>query len=131
MSSFNRVILIGRLTKDPENNFSKEGISITKFDFACDIGFGESKRPMFIGVTAFGKTADFVQKYFKKGNEILIEGSLDFQQWDDKETGKKRSKHAIIANQVSFAGGKKDQDTTATQTESKQAPSSIEEDIAF
>jgi single-strand DNA-binding protein len=119
MASFNKIILIGRLTKDPENNFSKEGTSITKFDFACDIGFGESKRPMFIGVTAFGKTADFVMTYFKKGGEILIEGSLDFQQWDDKETGKKRSKHAVIANQVSFIGSNKKEGAEPAQAESK------------
>lgn len=129
MANFNRVFLLGRLTKDPESSKSKEGNSITRFDFACDNGYGENKKPMFIGVTAFGKTADFVQKYFKKGNEILIEGSLDYQTWDDKDTGKKRSKHAVIANQVMFAGSNKSEEKEALKEVVKDAKKAISDGV--
>ena len=116
--SFNKVIQIGRLTRDPENTPTKTAITLVKFSLASDSGFGESKRPMFIEVVCFGKTGEFVEKYFKKGQEILVEGSLSFEQWEDKESGAKRSKHTIIASQVGFVGSNKKEDS-ATVAEQK------------
>lgn len=130
MADFNKVILLGRLTRDVELNQTTTGTECAKFGFATSNGFGDKKKTVFVDITAWGKTAIFVNTYFKKGNEVLIEGRLDFDTWESKE-GEKRSKLYVQAEKINFAGGKKDSDTTATQTESKQATSSIEEDIVF
>lgn len=108
--SFNKVIQIGRLTRDPENVPTKTGTSLVKFSLASDTGFGDNKKAMFIEVTCFGKTAEFVEKNFTKGKEILVEGSLSFEQWEDATSGAKRSKHTIIASQVGFVGSNKKED---------------------
>ena len=108
--SFNKVIQIGRLTRDPENVPTKTGTTLVKFNLASDTGFGDNKKSMFIEVTCFSKTAEFVEKNFTKGKEILVEGSLSFEQWEDKDSGAKRSKHIIIASNVSFIGSNKKED---------------------
>ena len=107
MTDFNRVILIGRLTRDPEKSYTTTGTAVAKFGFATNNGFGESKKTVFVDITTWGKQAEFVTTYFTKGKEILIEGRLDFDSWESKE-GEKRSKLYVTAEKVSFAGGKAD-----------------------
>ena len=105
MTDFNRVILIGRLTRDPEKSYTTTGTAVAKFGFATSNGFGENKKTVFVDITTWGKQAEFVTTYFTKGKEILIEGRLDFDTWESKE-GEKRSKLYVTAEKVSFAGGK-------------------------
>lgn len=107
MSNLNYVSLIGRLTRDPETKVVGTH-NICEISIAFDIGFGENKKTAFVEVKAWNKSGDFVQANFKKGQEILIQGRLEYDSWDDKESGKKRSKHYITADRVSFVGGKKD-----------------------
>lgn len=117
MTDFNRVILIGRLTRDPEKSYTTTGTAVAKFGFATSNGFGENKKTVFVDITTWGKQAEFVTTYFTKGKEILIEGRLDFDTWESKE-GEKRSKLYVTAEKVSFAGGKSDSSGGSSSSES-------------
>ena len=104
MANMNRVILIGRLSRDPEKSYTTgKGTAVAKFGIAVDNGFGDNKKTVFIDVAAWDKSADFVMNYFKKGKEILIEGRLELDVWESKE-GEKRSKISVTAERVSFVG---------------------------
>ena len=105
MADFNRVILIGRLTRDPEKSYTTTGTAVSKFGLATNNGFGDNKKTVFVDVTTWGKTAEFVTTYFTKGKEILVEGRLEFDSWESKE-GDKRSKLYVTGERISFAGGK-------------------------
>lgn len=143
MTDFNRVILIGRLTRDPEKSYTTTGTAVTKFGFATNNGFGENKKTVFVEITTWGKQAEFVTTYFTKGKEILIEGRLDFDSWESKE-GEKRSKLYVTAERVSFSGSKGDssgggesyqggQETAAPSASKVSAPAEQlnDEDIPF
>jgi single-strand DNA-binding protein len=109
--NLNRVYLAGRLTRDPEVRYTPSGTAIADIGLAVSRFFkndqGESKEETdFFDVTAFGKTAEVVQKHLRKGSPIYVEGRLKLDQWDDRETGKKRSKVKIIAEAMQFVGPK-------------------------
>jgi len=107
----NTVFLTGRLTNDPETSFSKDGKPISKFSIANNRGFNTNKKVNFFNCVSFGNTALYVEKYLKKGNRVIIEGSLDFNEWQDK-AGKKMHTIKIIANSVSGIDSfKKDEQT--------------------
>lgn len=101
----NSVILIGRLTRDPESKFLPSGMQVVNFGLAInrkrkDRQTGEMlEETTFVDIAAFGKTADFIAKYIKKGGEIAVQGRLDLQEWTTKD-GKKRSKLQVIADNV-------------------------------
>lgn len=105
MTDFNRVILIGRLTRDPEKAYTTAAMAYTKFGIAVNNGFGDNKKTVFVDITTWGKTAEFVSTYFTKGKEILVEGRLELDNWTSKE-GEKRSKLYVTGEKVSFSGGK-------------------------
>ena len=100
--SYNKVVCMARLTRDPEMRSIQSGTSVCEFGIAFDNGFGDNKKTCFITVTAWGKSAEFVNQYFKKGDGIMIDGRLEFDQWEDKNGGGKRSKHTITAERVTF-----------------------------
>lgn len=111
MANLNKVILIGRLTRDPETRSFPSGGMVTKFGFAVTNRRKNSQtgqwedEPMFIDVEVynrgeFGKLADLVRDRCHKGSQIMIEGRLHLDQWDDKTTGQKRSKHKIVVDNV-------------------------------
>jgi len=108
MTQLNNINIVGRLTRDPESREAGEH-TVCNISIALDNGFGEKKKVCFVEVQAWNKTADFIQNNFTKGKEILIEGKLEWDSWDDKETGKKRSKNYITANKISFVGSKSEQ----------------------
>lgn len=117
MASFNKVILIGNLTRDPELRFTPKGTAIAKIGLAVNRTWYTEAREKkeevtFIEVDLFGKTAENVGQYLKKGSSCLIEGRLKLDQWDDKQTGQKRSKLGVAGEVVQFLGGKSD---TASQ----------------
>ena len=105
--SINQVILMGRLTRDPEMRTTTSGKSITSFSLAVDRG-GQSEQTDFFDVTAWEKLAELVNQYLSKGRRCLVQGRLQQDSWDDKETGKKRSKIVVVATDVTFLDGPSD-----------------------
>ena len=104
----NKAILIGRLTKDPENTLTTGGNSVTRFTVACDRRYvkkGEERQADFLNCVAFNKTADFVKQYFGKGQAIAVVGEIQTRSWET-ESGEKRYVTEIIVNEVNFCGGK-------------------------
>ena len=114
MASFNKVILMGNLTRDPELRYTPKGTPIAKIGMAVNRVWrgenGEQREEVtFVDVDIFGRTAENVGQYMRKGRPILIEGRLKLDQWDDKNTGQKRSKLGVVADSVQFLGGRDDQ----------------------
>ena len=109
MASFNKVILMGNLTRDPELRYTPKGTAIAKVGLAVNRVWtneaGEKKEEVtFVDVDIFGRTAENVGKYMRKGRPILVEGRLKLDQWDDKQTGQKRSRLGVVAETVQFLG---------------------------
>ncbi len=107
MASFNKVILIGNLTRDPELRYTPKGTAIAKLGLAVNRRWrsesGEQKEEVtFIDVDAFGKQAEVIGQYLKKGRPIMIEGRLKLDQWDDKQTGQKRSRLGVVLDSFEF-----------------------------
>ena len=110
MASFNKVILMGNLTRDPELRYTPKGTAIAKIGLAVNRVWttetGEKKEEVtFVDVDVFGRTAENVGQYMRKGSPILIDGRLRLDQWDDKQTGQKRTKLGVVAETVQFLGG--------------------------
>ncbi len=111
MASFNKVILMGNLTRDPELRFTGNNMAVCKFGLAVNRRFkdgatGEWKEePTFVDVTIFGARAEPFAKYHKKGKPAFIEGSLRLDSWEDKNGGGKRSKLFVVADTWEFVGG--------------------------
>jgi len=109
MASFNKVILVGNLTRDPELRYTPKGTAIAKIGIAVNRVWtaenGEKKEEVtFVDVDVFGRTAENVGQYMRKGRPILVEGRLRLDQWDDKQTGQKRSRLGVVAETVQFLG---------------------------
>ena len=109
MSSFNKVILMGNLTRDPELRYTPKGTAIAKVGLAVNRVWtneaGEKKEEVtFVDVDIFGRTAENVGQYMRKGRPMLVEGRLKLDQWDDKQTGQKKSKLGVVAETVQFLG---------------------------
>jgi single-strand DNA-binding protein len=105
--SINQVILMGRLTRDPEQRTTSTGKTIASFSIAVDRG-GDSDTADFFEVTAWEKLGDLVIQYLAKGRRVLVQGRLRQDSWDDKETGKKRSRVEVTATDVTFLDGPSD-----------------------
>jgi len=107
--SYNKIILVCNLTKDPEMKYTS-GTTIANFSVAVNrkykSGDEQKEEVSYFDVTAFAKKAEFIGQYFGKGSQVLIDGRLQQQRWDDKETGKGRSKVVIVAENVRFLGKK-------------------------
>lgn len=115
MASFNKTILMGNLTKNPEIK-QVGSTSICTLNLAMNRKYktasGESREDVcFVEVTVWGKQGENCNTYLKKGSSVLVEGRLKFDSWDDRETGKKRSKLTIVADSVTFTSAKSDNDT--------------------
>ena len=106
----NKIILMGRLTRDPELRRTQNGTAVTSFSIACDRDFksqnGE-KETDFIDVVAWRGTAEFVSKYFAKGRMAVVEGRLQIRDWTDRDGGKRRSAE-VVADNVYFGDSKRD-----------------------
>lgn len=115
MSSFNKVILMGNLTRDPETRVTASGLTICKLGLAVSRVFstkdGERREETtFVDVDAFGKQAEVVTKYFRKGKPILIEGRLKLDQWEASD-GQKRSKMGVVMETFQFVGSRDDSES--------------------
>lgn len=110
--SVNKVILVGRLGRDPETRYTGSGQAVANFSLATDETYkdrnGErQKRTEWHRIVAWGKKAEFVQQYLKKGSLIYVEGAIRSSEWQDKE-GQKRTKVEIIASEFRFIGEKRE-----------------------
>ena len=103
----NQVILMGRLTRDPEQRTTTTGKTVTNFSLAVDRG-GQDDQADFFDVTAWEKTGELVAQYLTKGRRCLVQGRLRQDSWEDKETGKKRSRVEVVAFDVTFLDGPND-----------------------
>lgn len=108
MASFNRVILAGNLTRDPELSYLPSGTAICKLGLAVSRRFrdkdgNQKDETCFVDLTAFGRQAEVINQYMTKGRPILIEGRLSYRQWTDKE-GKNRSKLEVVVDNFTFLG---------------------------
>src|SRR5438874_2456521 len=107
MANFNKVILAGNLTRDPEMRYTPKGTAIARLGLAINRKWksesGEMKEEVtFVDVDAFGKTAETIAQYLKKGRPILMEGRLRYETWEDKQTNQKRSKLGIVLESFQF-----------------------------
>lgn len=102
--SINQVIIMGRLTRDPEMRTTPGGKSVTSFSLAVDRQ-GSDDTADFFDITAWEKLGELVNQYLSKGRRCLVQGRLRQESWDDKETGKKRSRVAVVASDVTFLDG--------------------------
>ncbi len=111
----NHIVLMGRLTRDPELRRTGSGVAVTSFSIAVDRDFGKNeageKETDFIDIVAWRQTAEFVQKYFTKGRMIVVSGRLQIRNWTDKDGNKRRSAE-VVADNVYFGDSKRDGDTS-------------------
>ena len=110
MASFNKVILMGNLTRDPELRYTPSGTAIAKMGLAVNRVWrdaeGQQKEEVtFVDVDAFGKQAETIGQYMQKGRPILVEGRLKLDQWEDKNTGQNRSRLGVVLERFTFVGG--------------------------
>jgi len=104
--SFNRIVLVGRLTRDPETKFAASGTQVSTFNLAVDRDYPkESDATDFIRIVTFGKTAENVGKYMVKGKLVLVEGSLQINKWKTQE-GESRSNAEVVATNIRFLEAK-------------------------
>jgi single-strand DNA-binding protein len=113
MASFNRVIILGNLTRDPEIKYTPKGTALAQIGIAVNHNYttdGGEKREetTFIDVELWGRTAEIANEYLRKGRPVMIEGRLKTDTWDDKQTGQKRSKLKVIGENMQLLGGRDD-----------------------
>jgi single-strand DNA-binding protein len=111
--SFNKVVLLGNLTADPEVRTTPSGSNVTSFSIAVNRRYrnrdGEQQEEVsYIGCTAWGPQGETIARYFSKGRQILICGRLRQDRWKDKDTGKNRSSLSVVVEEFSFAGNRDD-----------------------
>jgi len=105
----NKVILMGRLTRDPELRYTSNNLAVCSFTLAVNRGFakqGEERQADFIPIVVWDKQAEFCSKYFTKGLQVVVVGRIQVRSWDDSE-GKKRYATEVVANEVYFADSKR------------------------
>ena len=129
--SINQVILMGRLTRDPEQRTTTSGKIIVNFSIAVDRG-GQDDTADFFDVNAWEKLGELVMQYLSKGRRVLVQGRLRQESWDDKETGKKRTRIDVTASDVTFLDGPSDNaggQSAPAVSSSKQTKDVVIEDI--
>jgi len=113
MPNYNKVILMGNLTRDPEVRYTPGGTAIAKLGMAVNRRWKNQEGQMqeettFVDVDAFGRQAETIGQYLKKGRPVMIEGRLKLDQWDDKQTGQKRSKLGVVLENFQFLDSRGD-----------------------
>lgn len=119
----NIIVLMGRLTADPELKTTPNGVSVTSFSVAVDRNYqkqGEQRQTDFINVVAWRGTAEFVTRYFHKGSMIAVNGSLQSRSYTDKE-GNKRTAYEVVADNVNFCGSKAESGSAPRQDQAQLA----------
>jgi single-strand DNA-binding protein len=111
MASFNKVILLGNLTRDPEVRYTPKGTAVTELGMALNRVYtaesGEKREEVtFVDVTLWGRTAEIAGEYLRKGKPVFIEGRLQLDTWDDKQSGQKRSKLKVVGEGLQLIGSR-------------------------
>jgi single-strand DNA-binding protein len=111
MASYNKVLLMGNLTRDPQMKYLPNQTAVVDFGLACNRRYktqsGEDREEVtFVDCSAFGRTAEVINQYFTKGKPIFIEGRLRYETWEDKQGGGKRSKLSVHIDNFQFIGGR-------------------------
>ena len=140
MSSFNKVILLGNLTRDPESRTTTNGTTICKIGLAVSRQYstkdGERREETtFVDIDAFGKQAEVITKYMRKGRPLMVEGRLKLDQWETND-GQKRSKLGVVLENFQFVGGRQDSESGGSddRDRSQSQPSdddTLDEDVPF
>ncbi len=120
---FNLVVLTGRLTADPELKTTNSGLSVTSFSIAVSRRYvkGEERQADFINIVAWRQQAEFIAKYFKKGNMIGIEGSIQTRRYTDKN-GNNRTAFEVVANNVQFVESDRNNGGSSAPVETNNEP---------
>jgi single-strand DNA-binding protein len=114
MASFNRVILMGNLTRDPQVRYTSSQTAVADLGLAVShvwfdkVSNQKREEVTFVDVTCWGRTAEIAGEYLSKGKPVLIEGRLKLDQWDDKTTGQKRSKLVVVCENLKMVGSRTD-----------------------
>ncbi len=114
MASYNRVILLGNLTRDPELRYTPQGSAVCEFGLALNEVYTnkntneKTEKVHFIDITCWGRTAEIASEYLKKGSQAHIEGKLTQDRWEDKDNGQKRSKVKVTCEHLTLVGRKTD-----------------------
>ena len=114
MASFNKVILMGNLTRDPQVRYIPSGSAVTEIGLAVNRSWFDKQsnqrkeETTFVDVTLWGRTAEVAGEYLSKGRPVLIEGRLQLDQWEDKDSGQKRSKLRVVGESMTMLGGRGD-----------------------
>jgi single-strand DNA-binding protein len=137
MASFNKVILLGNLTRDPEVRYTPKGTAVTDLGLAVNRTYtadnGEKREEVtFVDVTFWGRTAEVAGEYLKKGRPVFVEGRLQLDSWDDKTSGQKRTKLKVIGENMQMlgsprggaggGGGDEEAGSSAPRSSSRPAP---------
>ena len=134
--SYNKIILMGNLTRDPELRTLPSGASVVNFGIAVneswtDKNTGEKRdETCFVDIDAWGRQGEVVNEYFSKGKPILVEGKLKFRQWDT-DTGERRSKHSVTLDRFSFVGSRQDDGFQSDGGTGGGISSATDDDIPF
>jgi len=127
MANYNKVFLMGNLTRDPEVRVTPNGLTIAKLGLAVNRRYrtkdGEQKEETtFVDIDAFGAQAEVIQKYCQKGRPLFVEGRLKLDQWQDKNTNENRSKLGIVLENFQFLGSRGDNQGGDSNPYEKQSP---------
>ena len=110
MANYNRIVLVGNLTRDPQLKYLPSQMAVVEFGMAVNHKFrtrdGQDREEvLFIECACFGKGAEIINNYCHKGGQLLVEGRLKYDTWEDKQGGGKRSKHSVVVDNFQLLGG--------------------------
>lgn len=128
----NKAILMGRLTRDPEGRMSQSGTPVTSFSLAVDRGYQKDgeRQADFINCVAFNHTADFIKKYFVKGQLMLVVGSIQTRTWEGQD-GRKNYVTEVIVNEAHFTGDRRGDSNPANTTTGQPSSATKPDDSGF
>ena len=126
MANLNKVLLLGNVTRDPEVRYTPKGSAVCDLGVAVNRAYttdsGEKREEVtFVDVTLWGRTAEVASEYLKKGRPVFIEGRLQMDTWDDKQTGQKRSRLRVVAENMQLLGGRPSGGTLDATAETRQS----------
>lgn len=130
---YNKIVLVGNLTRDIELKYTQSGIAIANTAIATSKKFksqsGEQKEEVcFVDITFFARSAEVANQYLRKGSKVLVEGRLMFDQWID-QNGQKRSKHSVNVDLMQMLGSKNEQSNNQMQSHTPQPPKTNPQDV--
>ena len=127
MANLNKVLLLGNVTRDPEIRYTPKGSAVCDLGVAVNRAYttdsGEKREEVtFVDVTLWGRTAEVAGEYLKKGRPVFVEGRLQMDTWDDKQTGQKRTRLRVVAENMQLLGGRPQGGTDAGESRQPTAP---------